>query len=266
MRHRSGVPAAVFYGITGIGAAPVILVPAPRRYTGAGRSAVLAPRRKPGAGRHADMGAQSRLSPMNGVVMSSVRSAFIFSVLAAVWVLSACSATSANSDPMRQTTGTESVVPERFTAPADSIHAGGRISAADLPALRDAGIVHIIDLTPDAETPDFDEARAARAAGFAYDNLPIASPNDLNRETVATFDNLLRNRQGPTLVHCASGNRVGALAALRAAWVDGKSDEAVIAEGRRWGLRGLEAEVRQRLVQDRCSADAEGAENCAEGG
>lgn len=227
---------------------------------------MLAPGTNPGAGRHADMGAQSRISPMNGVVMSSVRSAFILSVLAAAWGLSACSTTPAKSDPLRQTTGTDSVVLERFTAAADNIHAGGRIAAADLPALRDAGMVHIIDLTPDAETPDFDEARAARAAGFAYDNLPVASPNDLNRETVATFDNLLRNRQGPTLVHCASGNRVGALAALRAAWVDGKSDEAAIAEGRRWGLRGLEAEVRQRLVQDRCSANAQGAEDCTEGG
>lgn len=220
----------------------------------------------PGAGRHANMGAQSRISKMNGVVMSSQRAAFIVLVFAGAWVLSACSPSPVKSDSMDQVTASESLVLNRFVAPAENIHAGGRIAATDLPALRDAGIVHIIDLTPDAETPDFDEASAARAAGFAYDNLPIASPNDLSRDAVNAFHNLLRNTQGPTLVHCASGNRVGALAALRAAWIDGKTDEAAIAEGRRWGLRGLEAEVRKQLALERCRTDAGTAEDCASGG
>src|SRR5690606_16292668 len=129
---------------------------------------------------------------------------------------------------------------ERFTAPAEGTYAGGRINADDVPALRAAGIAHVIDLTPDAETPDFDEASAVRAAGMAYDNLPIAGPADLGPASVAAFDRLLRDAQGPVLVHCASGNRVGALAALRAALVEGQPDEDAIAEGRRWGLGSLE--------------------------
>src|SRR5699024_12708494 len=55
----------------------------------------------------------------------------------------------------------------------------------------------------------------------------------------------------PTLVHCASGNRVGALMALRAAWVQGKSKEEALAIGRRWGLTKAEAAIDKRLSQSR---------------
>jgi len=145
---------------------------------------------------------------------------------------------------------------ERFNTPVEGIHAGGRITADDLPALRAAGIRHVIDLTPDAETPGFDEAGAVRDAGMGYDNLAIAGPGDLDRDAVLAFDRLLQAADGPTLVHCASGNRVGALAALRAAWLEGADEDAAVEEGRRWGLRGLEGEVRGRLARERCLARA----------
>ena len=149
----------------------------------------------------------------------------------------------------------------RFNNPAQGILTGGRITADDLPALRTAGIRHVIDLTPDAETPDFDEAATVRAAGLTYDNLPIAGAVDLDRAAVDAFDRLLRSLEGPALVHCASGNRVGALAALRAAWLNGAGEEVAIAEGRRWGLRSLESEVRTRLAHERCLASTQGQDH-----
>ena len=177
-------------------------------------------------------------------------------------------AATANPAPAPEST-LQATAPSRFANPARHIHTGGRITAEDLPALRAAGITHVIDLTPDAETPDFDEAAAVRAAGLSYANLPIAGAADLNRESVDAFDQLLRDTQGPTLVHCASGNRVGALAALRAAWLQGAEEEAAIAEGRRWGLRSLEGEVREQLAPERCLASAQGQDAiaaCAAGG
>jgi hypothetical protein len=33
-----------------------------------------------------------------------------------------------------------------------------------------------------------------------------------------------------------------------------------VEEGRRWGLRGLEGEVRERLAHERCLADARGGD------
>jgi uncharacterized protein (TIGR01244 family) len=132
-------------------------------------------------------------------------------------------------------------------SPAPGVVSAGRLAPADIERVRDAGIHHIIDLTPDAETPDFDEAAAAQMAGLDYSNLPLSGPGDLTRENVQAFDAMLRHAKRPVLVHCASGNRVGAMAALRAAWVDGKGAEEAIAIGKAWGLKGLEGDVRRRL-------------------
>lgn len=62
---------------------------------------------------------------------------------------------------------------------------------------------------------------------------------------------LLRDAGRPALVYCASGNRVGATAALRAVWVEGLPAEEAIAIGRDWGLKGLEDEVRRRISEAR---------------
>lgn len=132
-------------------------------------------------------------------------------------------------------------------SPAPGILSAGRLRPADIQRVRDAGVRQIIDLTPDGETPDFDEAAAVRAAGLAYANLPLRGPADLTLENVRTFDALLRAAKRPVLVHCASGNRVGAMAALRAAWLDNYSTEEAITVGKAWGLKGLETEVRRRL-------------------
>jgi len=132
--------------------------------------------------------------------------------------------------------------------PAPHRVASGRLQADDVATLKRAGIRQVIDLSLDSETPDFDEAAAMRAAGIGYHNLPIRGAGDLTRARVVQFDRLLRDAgDEPTLVHCASGNRVGAMIALRAALIGGQSTEAALAEGRRWGLKGLEPAVRERL-------------------
>ena len=131
--------------------------------------------------------------------------------------------------------------------PAPGVVAAGRLKEDDVARLQKAGIRHVIDLTLDAETPDFDEAQAVRSAGIGYSNLPLRGAPDLTRENVVAFDELIRNAERPVLVHCSSANRVGAIAALRAAWIDGKSEEEAIAVGKAWGLRALEADVRERI-------------------
>ncbi len=128
--------------------------------------------------------------------------------------------------------------------------ASGRLQATDIPLLQSAGVREVIDLSADSETPAFDEAAAVRTAGMVYHHLPIRGAGDLDDAHVARFNQLLADAgDKPTLVHCASGNRVGAMIALRAARFGGQSVEAAVAEGRRWGLRGLEPAVRERLTQ-----------------
>ena len=131
--------------------------------------------------------------------------------------------------------------------PVPGTFTSGRLTPADIDSIRRSGIREVIDLTVDSETPAFDEAAAVRSQGLLYRNLPIAGATDLTLGNVQAFDALLRSATQPTLVHCASSNRVGALAALRAAWIDGVASEQAIAIGKSWGLKGLEGEVRTRL-------------------
>lgn len=138
-------------------------------------------------------------------------------------------------------------------SPSPGVVSAGLLKPGDIGRLKEAGIQFVIDLTLDDETPDFDEASAVRSAGIDYSNLPISGAKDLTRENVIAFDRLLRNADRPVLVHCASGNRVGAMAALRAAWVEGKSEEDAIAIGKSWGLKGLEPQVRERIDSNRGS-------------
>ncbi|KZC15847.1 hypothetical protein RHOFW510R12_10365 [Rhodanobacter sp. FW510-R12] len=132
--------------------------------------------------------------------------------------------------------------------PAPHRVASGRLQASDIATLRHARIRQVIDLSTDSEKAGFDEGAAVRAAGIGYRNLPIRGAADLTRANVTQFDRLLRDAgERPTLVHCASGNRVGAMIALRAALVGGQPAKAAVAEGRRWGLKSLEPAVRERL-------------------
>lgn len=136
-------------------------------------------------------------------------------------------------------------------SPAPNIATAGRLQAKDIAVIAKAGVRHVIDLTVDSETPDFDEAVAVHNAGMQYHNLPIRGADDLTRDNAAHFDRLIAEvGSAPTLVHCSTSNRVGALAALRAAWIQGQPVEAALAEGRRWGLKGLEPAVRERLAID----------------
>ena len=48
-------------------------------------------------------------------------------------------------------------------------------------------------------------------------------------------------------MHCASGNRVGGLFALKAFYVDGKTPEEALEIGRSAGMTRTEAVVRQEL-------------------
>jgi uncharacterized protein (TIGR01244 family) len=128
-------------------------------------------------------------------------------------------------------------------------HVSGQPSVEAIAKLKSAGITTVIDLRPDAETPDLDEKAVAEKSGLKYRSLPIASPADLTRENVMKFDQLLKESQKEdVLVHCASGNRVGAMMALRARWIEGKSVEEALAIGMAAGMTGMTKDVEAKLA------------------
>ena len=98
----------------------------------------------------------------------------------------------------------------------------------------------------------FDEAAAVKRAGMYYEQLPISGAADLKQLKVLAFDNILRQYHGKKVaLHCGSGNRVGAVTALRAGWLRGRKMDTAMARGRSHGLSKLEDEVYNRLLVPR---------------
>jgi uncharacterized protein (TIGR01244 family) len=122
----------------------------------------------------------------------------------------------------------------------------GQPTAEELQAVADHGYVAVIDLRGDDEDRGFDEAAAATAVGLSYATLPIADEAAVNVDNARKLGELLAVFDGPVLVHCGSGNRVGALTALLAAEAGADVDQALEA-GRAAGLTRLEGMVRKQL-------------------
>jgi uncharacterized protein (TIGR01244 family) len=136
-------------------------------------------------------------------------------------------------------------------------HVSAQPSADAFMKLPAAGVRTVINLRPAGEAPGLDEKSLVEKAGMKYRALPIAGAADLTRDNVATFDRMLAEEgEGKVLMHCASGNRVGAMMALRARWVQGKSAEEALAIGRSSGLKGLEVDVNTLLQAEEPQADA----------
>jgi uncharacterized protein (TIGR01244 family) len=132
--------------------------------------------------------------------------------------------------------------------PSPQILVGGQPSAAQLDTLAELGVKHVINLRPIAELPDFDEAQLASATGMEYHLLPIHGASGLTPANVDALDQLLKKAgQDKIFLHCASGNRVGAMMALRSSQLYGKDPGSAMAIGKAWGLTSLEPEVRRLL-------------------
>jgi protein tyrosine phosphatase (PTP) superfamily phosphohydrolase (DUF442 family) len=114
-------------------------------------------------------------------------------------------------------------------------------------ALAAAGVRTYIDLRADAEVPP-ETAGLAAAAGLDYRRLPIAGEADLDLASARALD-LLLDEWGryPIALACSSGNRVGALLALRAFWLDGADAASALELGLAAGLTRLEPSVRLLL-------------------
>lgn len=135
-----------------------------------------------------------------------------------------------------------------FTRPRAGLHTGGQPTADDLARLQAQGVHTVIDLRGEQEDRGYDEAAEAQRLGLRYIALPIAGKDDITPANAASLHALLERQDGAVLLHCASGNRVGALLALGAARIDGASPQDALALGREAGLKSLEPVVAEQLA------------------
>jgi len=124
--------------------------------------------------------------------------------------------------------------------------ASGQPDEAMLQAVAEAGFSAVVDLRAAVEERGFDERKEVERLGMLYAVLPIASADDITLDKAAVLDQILAQNEGPVLLHCASGNRVGALYALREKLLGASNSEA-LAVGRAAGMTRLESVVRERI-------------------
>lgn len=135
-----------------------------------------------------------------------------------------------------------------FVRPVNGVSASGQPDADALQGFANSGYSAVIDLRGQDENRGLDESRIVEELGMSYIPLPIAGSDAISFENARLLKSLIDEQQGPVLVHCASGNRVGALLALIES-LDGADDAAALEAGKNGGLTGLEATVRKRLAE-----------------
>ena len=142
----------------------------------------------------------------------------------------------------------QEVVERQEVMPVDGITVSGQPDEEALAVFAASGYSTVIDLRAPGEDRGLDEAGVAESLGLDYVQLPVRSGKDVSFDRARQLQSLIDEADGPVLLHCGSGNRVGALLAL-AKSLDGSSDEEALEYGRSAGLTRLEGKVKETLEQ-----------------
>lgn len=95
--------------------------------------------------------------------------------------------------------------------PEPGVLFGGQPTEDQLKAMAADGLSFVLDLRAEGENRGFDEPAALQSLDVPYLNLPVDAERLEQPETFERFIEAMDKVDGPVLVHCASGNRVGAL-------------------------------------------------------
>lgn len=137
------------------------------------------------------------------------------------------------------------VVGSGEVTPVDGITSAGQPDEAGFEVFADQGYTTVIDLRTAGEDRGLDEPAVVEGLGMEYVLLPIGR-DAVNFDSAKALDELIKAADGPVLVHCGSGNRVGALLALGKS-LEGADDETALEYGREGGMTRLEGRVKELL-------------------
>ncbi len=133
--------------------------------------------------------------------------------------------------------------------PFDYIVTGGQPTFDQLKKASELGFKTVINLRTDAEQPGpAQESSWVEELGMKYVHIPVAGTKGITLENAKALAVALLNPQDyPLIVHCASGNRVGALFSLKAFYIDGKNTIEAVKIGEKAGLGPLAPAVQEML-------------------
>jgi protein tyrosine phosphatase (PTP) superfamily phosphohydrolase (DUF442 family) len=128
----------------------------------------------------------------------------------------------------------------RATLPLPWLVTAGQPSAAQFQKAHAAGVTLVIDIRDPMEPRPFDEAETVRSLGMRYLNVPVVAgaldSGIMDRIIAALRD----NAEQPTLLHCASANRVGGPLIAYLMLDKGMSEPDAVNAAMRAGLRSRE--------------------------
>ena len=140
-----------------------------------------------------------------------------------------------------------------FRAPESDILSTGQPTAEQFQVMADSGVKHVINLRTPGEDSGFDEQATVESLGMTYHNIPVSvGDGGINLSNSNSLQELLVQFENEgVVVHCATGNRVGALISL-SEFEDGRSVDNSIIEGVRWGMT---SERLQQVVRESLSSN-----------
>ena len=120
----------------------------------------------------------------------------------------------------------------------DTVVSGGQVTDEHLAKAKEMGVTTVVNLRAEREKAEYETEQAkVEELGMTYVHMPIdpATGEGLTKENAEKLAAIV-DKGEPTIVHCKSGQRVGALFALKAHHVDGKSADEALEEGKQAGL------------------------------
>ena len=164
----------------------------------------------------------------------------------------ACSApetpTLGTKPPLVLTPDLENTQVKNLAMPRPGLLTAGQPTEAQFEQLGKLGVKRVICLRPATENGTGWEEEKAKALGITFVRLPIAGADGLTQDNARRLGvELAAAGEATTMVCCGSSNRVGALLALHAFFVEQKSAADALAFGKAAGLKALEPQVVERL-------------------
>lgn len=134
-------------------------------------------------------------------------------------------------------------------APMDGIYCSGQPSADQFAQLKGAGVTRVVSLRSPTEPDTGWEEAKAKELGLEFVRVPVEGERGISVDNATAMAKHLDGASGAVLVMCGTANRVGALFALKARFLDGKTPEESIAVGKACGLSKAEPAVTKLVAQ-----------------
>jgi uncharacterized protein (TIGR01244 family) len=135
----------------------------------------------------------------------------------------------------------------RNCAQVGDVLIGGQPSQAALEYLAAQGYQTIVS-TRGVQEVEWDERAAVEGLGMTFVSIPMESPvSAITDEQVAGLADVMEQHQGPTLLHCGSGNRVSGLWGVWLAEHRGVEADEALRLAELAGMTGVRPVVERRL-------------------